>query len=852
MSDIENARDQRPLARLVTHLNNPLFRNGYALILSVATTSGLGFVYWILAARSYPADTVGINSAAIAAMMFLGGIAQLNMTSALIRFTPVAGRDALRFITATFGVGAAVAILLTAIFLLGLNTWAPALGFLGSSPAFVLWFFLASIGWCIFVLQDSALVGLRQATWVPIKNTIFAVGKIILMLAFIVLTPSYGLFASWTVAMAVSVIFTNLIIFQGVRPEFKQEGSSLIVPQIIRYVAADYIGSLFWLAAATLLPLIVTAKAGAAANAYFFLAWQTAYLLYHVSASMGSSLIVEASRDPNQLSTFTYRVVMLTLLLLVPSVGILVVGAPYILSIFGPEYSAEASTLLRLLGLSAIPYMVNILFVSVSRVQRKMKNIIAAPVAMGVLILILSVLLIDVYGITGVGLAYLIGQGVVALAVIATHIRPILKGGMHHIPHLEAVLSFLPDFLLLEKQPRTRGDSQGGQTPTSWTQPGAAEIGIPVTARPTVQPGVAAITALNRTAKKLRPILNPRRTGIANLSAAEQARVSQLLASILPEIHHLDGQPEPRTWKLQRFIPTVTDLAVFTIGPNLGPPAALLKIAQSRRAAAAIDKQVQNLAALRVDTRLGDWRSLLPQVLFNGSRSGREVLVERMIPGWNASRLFSNPILSQATLQAAVAAVEQLHLNTAQIVCLDREYFNRWVEAPIDQLRRLTLPLSSMATNSRVLDRLAERLQGELIGKCTTTSWIHGDYSPDNILMASDGSAVRGIIDWELSRSGGLPGLDFVQLMVTFRMARTNRELGEVVRNLIFREDWTPEEQEIFRRMRLHYPGDQIAPRTLLLLAWLLHITANINNSDRFNSHWVWKTANIEPVLRIL
>jgi aminoglycoside phosphotransferase (APT) family kinase protein len=151
-----------------------------------------------------------------------------------------------------------------------------------------------------------------------------------------------------------------------------------------------------------------------------------------------------------------------------------------------------------------------------------------------------------------------------------------------------------------------------------------------------------------------------------------------------------------------------------------------------------------------------------------------------------------------------------------------------------------------------VLDRLAERLQGELIGKCTTTSWIHGDYSPDNILMASDGSAVRGIIDWELSRSGGLPGLDFVQLMVTFRMARTNRELGEVVRNLIFREDWTPEEQEIFRRMRLHYPGDQIAPRTLLLLVWLLHISANINNSDRFNSHWVWKTANIEPVLRIL
>ena len=56
------------LARLITHLRTPLYRNGYALVLSSATTSVLGMAYWFLAARTYTPDVVGLNAAAIAAM----------------------------------------------------------------------------------------------------------------------------------------------------------------------------------------------------------------------------------------------------------------------------------------------------------------------------------------------------------------------------------------------------------------------------------------------------------------------------------------------------------------------------------------------------------------------------------------------------------------------------------------------------------------------------------------------------------------------------------------------------------------------------------------------------------------
>ena len=61
------------LARLVAHLRTPLYWNGYALILSSGATSGLGMIYWIVAAQAYSAEAVGLNSAMIAAMMFLAG-----------------------------------------------------------------------------------------------------------------------------------------------------------------------------------------------------------------------------------------------------------------------------------------------------------------------------------------------------------------------------------------------------------------------------------------------------------------------------------------------------------------------------------------------------------------------------------------------------------------------------------------------------------------------------------------------------------------------------------------------------------------------------------------------------------
>jgi len=415
------------VTRLATHLSEPLYRNGYALVFSSGATSALGMVYWILAAHTYSTETIGLNSAVISAMIFLANVAQLNLMNALNRFLPTAGRKSWHMVVYAYVISLAMAVGSGLVFIFGISIWAPQLSFLSSSPNFILWFIIATMAWCIFVLQDSALIGLRHSSWVPVENVLFALAKIGLLIGLATVMPRYGVFASWTLAVLITILPTNFLIFGWLIPRHMRivsEQTESITPiQIAKYLAGDYFGSLVSLAAISLLPIIIVVRVGATANAYFYLSWTIAYALYLVSRNMGMSLITEAATDQRKLNLYSYRTFIQTARLLVPLVIIIVLAAPNILRLFGKSYSIEGATLLRLLCLSALPNIVTAIYTSVVRVQRRMKKLVLVLTVPYILVIALSYLFMNTYGVTGVGIAWLVSQSLVAAILLATEFR---------------------------------------------------------------------------------------------------------------------------------------------------------------------------------------------------------------------------------------------------------------------------------------------------------------------------------------------------------------------------------------------------------------------------------------------
>ncbi len=410
--------------RVLEHVRTPLHRDGYALALNSAFTAASGLLYWILAAKTYSPHAVGLNSALISSMMFLAGLASLNLPNILVRFLPESGERTRRRAGLAYALSLTAAVAAAVIFILGVGSWAPRLAFLRSDHGLQAWFVFSTLAWCLFVLQDSVLIALGRAVFVPIENAVFSILKIVLLAVLATLAPIYGIFVSWTIAMLVSVIGVNLWLFARLlRPPggFARHSVTTLRDRAFGgYFAADYACSVAWLSTTNLMPVIITAAAGATVNAYWALAYAVALPLYAFAQNIGTSLILHGTTDRPMLPSLTRQAARQGARILVPAVALLILAAPLILSLFGESYVHRSTTVLRLLLLGALPNFVLSLAVSVARVQRRLRRAVLALSAEAVLALGLATPMLHAFGIVGVGIVWVAAQSLVAAGLVLT------------------------------------------------------------------------------------------------------------------------------------------------------------------------------------------------------------------------------------------------------------------------------------------------------------------------------------------------------------------------------------------------------------------------------------------------
>ena len=435
---------RKPLRAIRGVLADPMLRNGHALIASASVTQFIGVVYWIFAARLYPVAVVGRNSVAISVMLFLAGVAELNLMSTLVRFAPTSGKRTLRLIVSTYLTSVSIGAVIGAIFVFLIPHVEPQLDFLRSGPYVAVWFVLSVAVGTIFVLEDSALTGVRAATFVPIENAFFSVLKLALLVPFAWLLQSVGVYLSWTVAVLVTIIPTNFYLFARAVPQHLRKypvaGPAPQFRDIRAFLIPDSLAALFMLASTVLLPLLIINRLGPAATAHYQLAWIIGYALFLFSLNMGSSLVVETAADQSGLRQLSWRSMTHLTKLLIPVVIVIVIAAPYLLLAFGRGYAEADVTPLRLVALAALPAIITNTAISATRSQRKMRMVLGIQVAICALVWGLSVALIGHLGITGAAAAWLIAQTVTALVLA---VRP--QSWMPLAPPARARASAPPD-----------------------------------------------------------------------------------------------------------------------------------------------------------------------------------------------------------------------------------------------------------------------------------------------------------------------------------------------------------------------------------------------------------------------
>jgi aminoglycoside phosphotransferase (APT) family kinase protein len=297
---------------------------------------------------------------------------------------------------------------------------------------------------------------------------------------------------------------------------------------------------------------------------------------------------------------------------------------------------------------------------------------------------------------------------------------------------------------------------------------------------------------------------------------------------------------------------TDTRTTIVTLGTVGEPPCAVIKMPMTVEGAHAFAWEGDALVALHADERLGDWRRLVPRPLAAGSVLGQPYRVDSFIGGHALVERFVDPAVRGVLMEAAAATIHNLHQATASTVTGGADVAEQWIDARLADLSR-----SGADRHPRFLSRAA-RLRAELYdaigGRTLTTSWIHGDYWPGNLLFSPGCSEVSGIVDWDAADPADLPMHDVMQLVLYTRRLCSGQALGQIVRGQLRHPSLSPTERRILDRYAGWLPDGWPSYRHAVLLYWLRHVALHARQHS-CSADWRyrrWETTNVHAVLEAL
>ncbi|MFI5036195.1 MAG: lipopolysaccharide biosynthesis protein [Acidimicrobiales bacterium] len=400
-----------------------LLRNAVALMISSVGTAVLGVVFWGVATRLVAPSNIGRASAEIAAMSLLANVAQLGLASTYKRFMPIAGRRSRTFVVRGYEMCVAATLVLSIIYV----ACGFARRFIPSTLPDHILFVIAVALWAIFLMQDDVLISLRAARWVPVENVVFSLAKLALLPMLVAVNATRGVYLSWMSPVVVAVFIVNWYLFRRLIPEHSMKPVSSEVLPSLREIAllgvGQYATSLLSILSTSLITLIVIAKLGASASAYYYLPAVITAGIGQLLWNVVTSFLVEASTEPEALRHHVRVTVRAMAVVLIPGLVLGEILAPEILRVFGPAYASHGTTLLRLLLLALLGTAVTDFYSSLAWIDKRVWWMAAREFVSFVILIGVLLACIGHFGIIAAGIAALVSSGTQALFFLPITIR---------------------------------------------------------------------------------------------------------------------------------------------------------------------------------------------------------------------------------------------------------------------------------------------------------------------------------------------------------------------------------------------------------------------------------------------
>lgn len=394
--------------RIREYIRDPLFRNSLFIILASVLSNAFGFIFWMIAAKIYPKEDVGMATALISSLYLVILVSRFGLSESLIKFFPE--RDKGRVFGTSVIITTLFAVLFGVIFIAGVDVWAVELHIVKKYAFPYLLFLVAS---SITLLTGSAFIALRKAECYFVQSLLM--GSRIIFLMPLVFLGTLGIFSSVGASFIITLIFSLLllVIKLGIKPAGMDRG---FLSDAFHFSVGNHAATLLMRSPRYILPIIVLNTLGAEEAAHYYVVFAISSLLFIIPDALSTSLFVEGSHG-EALKKTVLKSFFAIFLLLTPLVIILYFFGELVLHLFGKNYAAGGLNLLRLMALSSFFVGICQIYSSIKRIQKDMKGLILLGALIFALLLGFNYAFIPKLGLLGVGYAWIISYGVGALVV---------------------------------------------------------------------------------------------------------------------------------------------------------------------------------------------------------------------------------------------------------------------------------------------------------------------------------------------------------------------------------------------------------------------------------------------------
>jgi len=392
-----------------------LLKNSIYLMATNFIASIFAFFFWIIAARYYTPDDIGIGSAIFSSISLIAMIGTIGLPSSLV-FYLTRDKNTDKMISSCLTAGIISSIIFSLIYISGLKFWTPELMSVLNNYTNILIFIFVTTSLVISSLMTAILVAGKKASYIMTKETVFHFIKMFHLKLFAGY-GAMGILISMSVGLMISIPLGFILLYK-VWKYLPRISLDPIIYNMASYSAGNYVAFIFYSIPVLTLPIIILNMISAKAAGYFYIAIMIANFLYGISQSISNSLFAESS-DTDKFLNNINKSIKFSMLILIPGVLILGIFGKLILSIFNPAYAENAYGTMLILIIASIPGSLISMYNTVRYSQRRVTSVIVMNMMIAIMTIIISIPLIGIMNIEGAAVSYLIANLIGASVVIS-------------------------------------------------------------------------------------------------------------------------------------------------------------------------------------------------------------------------------------------------------------------------------------------------------------------------------------------------------------------------------------------------------------------------------------------------